>query len=52
VGVEPGVIDTGLELSPPVAAQVASLAEAALSQLSRWGVEWTMRLVPEKEGDD
>jgi hydrogenase maturation protease len=52
VGVQPGVIDTGLELSPPVAAQVASLVEAALSQLSRWGIEWTMKLLPEKEGDD
>jgi hydrogenase maturation protease len=52
VGVEAGVIDTGLELSPPVATGVASLLEAALSQLSRWGVEWTMKPVPEKEGDD
>ena len=52
VGVQPGVIDTGLELSPPVAAQVGALVEAALSQLSRWGIEWTMKLLPEKEGDD
>jgi hydrogenase maturation protease len=52
VGVQPGVIDTGLELSAPVAAQVASLVEAALSQLSRWGIEWTAKLVPKKEGDD
>jgi hydrogenase maturation protease len=52
VGVQPGVIDVGLELSPPVAAQVGALVEAALSQLSRWGIEWTMKLLPEKEGDD
>jgi hypothetical protein len=35
-----------------VAAQVGALVEAALSQLSRWGIEWTMKLLPEKEGDD
>ncbi len=52
VGVQPGVVDTGLELSPPVAAQLASLVDAALSQLSRWGIEWTRKLLPDKEGDD
>ncbi|MCJ7618787.1 MAG: hydrogenase maturation protease, partial [Anaerolineae bacterium] len=52
VGVQPGVIDVGLELSPQVAAKVAALVEAALSQLSQWGIEWTMKLLPEKEGDD
>jgi hydrogenase maturation protease len=50
VGVQPGVIDTGLELSPAVAAQVSSLVDAALSQLSQWGIEWTTKLLPNKEG--
>jgi hydrogenase maturation protease len=50
VGVQPGVVETGLELSPPVAAQLSSLVDAALSQLSRWGIEWTTKLLPNKEG--
>ena len=52
VGVQPSVVDVGLELSPPVEAQVASLVDAALSQLSRWGIEWTTKLLANKEGDD
>jgi hydrogenase maturation protease len=52
VGVQPGVVETGLELSPPVAAQVACLVDAALAQLSRWGIEWTTKLLPNKEGDE
>lgn len=38
-GVQPGVIDTSLELSPPVAAQVDVLVDGILADLSRWGIE-------------
>ena len=36
-GVQPGVLDVGLELSPPVAAQVDALVEKAVEELARWG---------------
>jgi len=42
-GVQPGVIDTTLELSPPVAHQVDVLVEGVLADLSRWGIEPTRR---------
>ncbi len=38
-GVEPAVVDTGLELSPPVAAQVDELMGRVVEELRRWGVE-------------
>lgn len=38
VGVEPEIIDTGLELSPSVAAQMDALLDRVLAELSRWGV--------------
>jgi hydrogenase maturation protease len=43
-GVQPGVMNTGLELSYPVAAQVEVLVDRVLSELSRWGIEPTRRL--------
>jgi hydrogenase maturation protease len=42
-GVQPGVIDTTLDLSPPVAAQVDALVEGVLAELDRWGVAATLR---------
>lgn len=38
-GVQPGVIDTTLDLSPSVAAQVDVLVDGVLADLSRWGIE-------------
>lgn len=38
-GVEPAVMDTGLDLSPPVAARVDELVEKVVEELRRWGVE-------------
>jgi hydrogenase maturation protease len=43
-GVQPDVIDVGLELSPPVAAQMDTLLERALAELTRWGVQPMERL--------
>jgi hydrogenase maturation protease len=50
-GVQPMLIEVGLDLSPPVGAQVETLMERVLAELSRWGVEWTRKLDREKEGD-
>jgi hydrogenase maturation protease len=35
-GVQPGVLETGLDLSPPVAAQVDVLVENAVKELAQW----------------
>ena len=43
-GVQPGLIAVGLELSPPVAAQVKVLAERALAELKQWGIEATPKV--------
>ena len=37
-GVEPATLDTGLDMSPPVAAQLDALVHRALDELARWGV--------------
>mgnify|MGYP005839818355 CR=1 FL=1 len=37
LGVEPAAVDTGLTLSPEVAAQVAPLVEHVRRELARWG---------------
>jgi hydrogenase maturation protease len=50
-GVQPEAIEVGLELSRPVGAQVETLVENVLTELTGWGIEWTRRLVEEKEGD-
>jgi hydrogenase maturation protease len=42
-GVQPGVIDTSLELSPVVASQVDALVEGVLADLAGWGVKPTRR---------
>jgi hydrogenase maturation protease len=47
-GVQPGVISVGLELSPPVAAQVEALVDKALIELDRWGIEPTKRVEHEE----
>jgi hydrogenase maturation protease len=36
-GVQPAVLDTGLELSPPVAGQVNALVDKVVEQLVQWG---------------
>ncbi len=38
-GVQPAVIDVGLELSPVVAAQVDVLVDKAVQELRQWGIE-------------
>jgi hydrogenase maturation protease len=42
-GVQPGVLDAGLDLSPPVAACVDVLVSKAVEELARWGVHLTLR---------
>jgi len=42
-GVQPGALETGLDLSPPVAAQVDVLVEKAVEELARWGEHLTPR---------
>jgi len=39
LGVQPGLIETGLNLSPPVAARVAPLIAQAVKELERWGLQ-------------
>jgi hydrogenase maturation protease len=36
-GVQPGSLEVGLELSPPVAAQIDSLVDRVLEELDHWG---------------
>jgi len=38
-GVQPGSLEVGLDLSPPVAAQVDVLLEKVLEELARWGYQ-------------
>ena len=45
-GVQPGVLETGLELSPPVAAQVEVLVGKIVEELERWGLLVYPRLEP------
>ena len=45
-GVQPGVLDAGLELSPPVAAQVDVLVENAVKELAQWGDHLMPRAEP------
>jgi hydrogenase maturation protease len=40
-GVQPEVMDVGLELSPAIATQVETLVDKVLAELSRWGIEPT-----------
>lgn len=37
IGVQPAVVDLGLELSPPVAAKLNALVHAVVKQLEDWG---------------
>jgi hydrogenase maturation protease len=48
-GVQPAVIDTTLELSPVVAAQVRALVSGVLADLNQWGIEVTRRPDHEQE---
>jgi hydrogenase maturation protease len=43
LGVQPASLETGLELSPPVAAQVETLVQHVLVELQRWGIQPTRR---------
>jgi len=45
-GVQPGVIEVGLDLSPPVAAQLDTLVENILAELARWGHQPIPRSTP------
>jgi hydrogenase maturation protease len=45
-GVQPGVLDTGLDLSPPVAAQVDVLVEKVVKELAQWGDHLIPRAEP------
>ena len=38
-GVQPGVLDIGLDLSPPIAARVDELVEKVMDELRRWEIE-------------
>jgi hydrogenase maturation protease len=38
LGVQPGSLEIGLELSPPVAVQLESLVAMVIAELERWGV--------------
>lgn len=38
-GVQPGVLDMSLDLSPPVAARVDELVEKVVDELRQWGIE-------------
>jgi hydrogenase maturation protease len=40
-GVQPELMDVGLDLSPSVAARVETLVENVLAELGRWGIEPT-----------
>ncbi|MBU0704998.1 MAG: HyaD/HybD family hydrogenase maturation endopeptidase [Chloroflexi bacterium] len=40
-GVQPGTLEVGLDLSPPVAAQVDVLVAKAVAELARWGEDLT-----------
>jgi hydrogenase maturation protease len=42
-GVQPMTTEVGLDLSPPVAAQVDTLVEKILDELRRWGIDLQMR---------
>ena len=48
-GVQPGVIDATLELSPAVAEQVDALVAGVLADLNQWGIELARRLDHESE---
>ena len=39
LGVEPAVLDTGMELSPAVSVRVDELVDMALRELRRWGIQ-------------
>jgi hydrogenase maturation protease len=42
-GIQPGSLETGLELTPPVAAQVDTLVEKAIEELACWGHKLTRK---------
>ena len=37
LGIQPAVLETGLELSPAIAAQVDELVSRTVEQLNQWG---------------
>lgn len=43
-GVQPGVIEPGLDLSPPVAGQVEALVKRGLAELNGWGIGYARKL--------
>jgi hydrogenase maturation protease len=47
-GVQPGVIEVGLDLSPPVDARVEALADRAVEELGRWEIRFIQNLDPQE----
>ncbi len=41
-GIQPGSLEVGLELSPPIAAQIDMLVDKAVEELCRWGYRFTL----------
>jgi hydrogenase maturation protease len=50
LGVQPGEIGMGIELTPEVAAQVEILVKGVLQELTAWGVDATVRGTPREPG--
>lgn len=48
-GVQPGCLDIGLDLSPPVAARVPFLIEQVRQEIERWG--WPLTPAPLPQGE-
>ena len=51
-GVEPAQMETGLELSPPIAAQVDTLVRKVVDELANWGLEARLRAASEGAGEE
>ncbi len=47
-GVQPSAVEVGLDISLPVDAGVAVLADRAVEELSRWGIQLTVKLGPQE----
>jgi len=50
-GLEPAQIETGLELSPPVAVQVDALVQKVVEELAEWGVDVRPHVVADETTD-
>ncbi len=50
-GLQPATTEVGLELSPPVAAQLDTLVESILQELQEWGIQVQRIFAPPNVGD-